>query len=49
MQYKLTLSVTGQETNLVNQLFWLTPEEHKIYTVFMINFDRYNITPFNNM
>ena len=29
-QYKLTLSVTGYETDLVNQLFQLTPEEHKV-------------------
>ena len=36
MQYKLTLSVTGYETDLVNQLFQLTPEEHKVYTLFEI-------------
>ena len=30
MQYKLTLSVTSYENNLVNQLFQLTPEEHKV-------------------
>ena len=49
MQYKLTLSVSSYETDLVNQLFQLTSEEHKVYTLFKINFDEYNITPFNNM
>ena len=48
MQYKLTLSVTSYETNLVNQLFQLTPEEHKVLN-FEINFDRYSITLFNSM
>ena len=37
------------KTNLVNQLFQLTSEEHKVKTLFEINFDRYNITPFNNI
>ena len=36
MQYKLTLSVTDYETDLVNQLFQLTAEEHKVYTLFEI-------------
>ena len=37
------------QTNLVNQLFQLTSEEHKVKKLFEINFDRYNITPFNNV
>ena len=36
-KYKLTLSVTDQITNLVNQLFQLTPEEHRVLTLFEIN------------
>ena len=34
-QYKLTLSVTGYETNLVNQLFQLTPEEHEGFKLYL--------------
>ena len=30
-QYKLTLSVTSYKTNLANQLFQLTTEEHKVF------------------